>query len=80
MSGAATRYLGPALFGAVVCFAVRLVMGDLRIAVIGVVVFALIFSVLLVLARAMKWPDAPMLNAVVAAVATTVAFLVSHQA
>ena len=78
MSPRVLRHLWPAIAGALVSFTVRYAVGDLQIALIGLVVFALIYVVLVVLARAMRWPDAPMLNAVVATVSTTAAFLASH--
>ena len=68
----------PALAGALVAFLVRLIVGDLSIALIGIVVFGAIYCVLVALSHLMKWPDAPVVYAVIAAVATTFAFLASH--
>ena len=72
------KHFWPGVGGAAVAFLVRLVVGDLGIALIGVVVFAVIYAVLVALSQAMKWPDAPMVYAATAAIATTVAFLISH--
>ncbi|WP_120716054.1 hypothetical protein [Tsuneonella amylolytica] len=78
MSAGLSRHFLPAVAGALVSFAVRLAVGDLEIALVGVVVFFAIYAVLALLTRAMNKPAAPTAFAVISAVATTVAFLVSH--
>ena len=80
MSQGLSRHILPAIAGALVSFAVRLAVGDLEIALIGVVVFLVIYAVLVLLTRAMRKPAAPTAFAIIAAIATTVAFLVSHSA
>ena len=65
----------PGLVGAAVAFTVRLVLGDLTVALIGLLVFAVSYCVIIAISQAMKWPDAPFVYAIIAAVATTVAFL-----
>ncbi|GGD45233.1 hypothetical protein GRI62_10155 [Erythrobacter arachoides] len=71
-------YIWPGVAGAVVTFVVRYVMGDLSVALIGIVVFAVIYAILIVLSRTMRWADAPMVYAGTAAAAASIAFIVSH--
>ena len=78
MSERFANHLWPGLAGAAVAFLIRLIVGDLTIALIGIVVFGIIYSVLIAISHAMKWRDAPLAYAAIAAVATTVAFLASH--
>ena len=72
------RYLVPGIAGALVAFLVRLVFADLATALVGVVVFALVYAVILLLARKLAWQDAPVLYAATAAIAATIAFAVTH--
>ena len=78
MSARFADHFWPALAGAAVAFLVRLILGDLTIALIGVFVFAVSYCVLVAIAHAMKWAHAPFVYAVIAAVATTFAFLAGH--
>ena len=80
MSQGLSHHILPAIAGALVSFAVRLAVGTLEIALIGVVVFLVIYAVLVFLTRAMHKPAAPTVFAIIAAIATTVAFFVNHSA
>ncbi len=74
------RYIIPGIGGAAVSAAVRLVFANAHVALIGLVVFVIVFGALILLGRAMNWPDAPVMNAVVATIATTAAYLLTdHQ-
>ena len=73
-------YLVPGLAGALVAFAVRLIFGDLEIALIGIFAFTAVLAAIVVISRLMKWQDAPMVYAAIAAIAVTVSFLASHTA
>ena len=79
MSGAAsyrvTRYLVPGLGGAAAAFAVRLVFADLSTALVGAAIFGVIYAVVLLLARALGWQDAPLQYAAICAFAVTIAFV-----
>ncbi|RJY09970.1 hypothetical protein [Aurantiacibacter aquimixticola] len=78
MSGSLRAYAMPALAGALIAFLVRLIFGDLQIALIGMVVYTVVLGVLVVLAKALKWQEAPLAYAAISAIAVTVAFLLSH--
>ncbi|RIV85715.1 hypothetical protein [Aurantiacibacter zhengii] len=70
-------YLLPGIGGAAVSGAVRLVFGDTQSALIGLVVFTIVYGALILLGRGMKWDEAPIQHAVVAAIATTAAYLLT---
>ena len=74
------RYLVPGLFGAAISFAIRYIFADLPVALIGLVVFGIVYAVILLFARVLNWHDAPVLYAAVSAVATTMAFLLTRPA
>ena len=74
------RYAIPGIIGAAIAFGIRLIFASLDVAVIGLVVFAIVYGVILLLARALNWQDSPMLYAGVSAVAVTLAFLITRQA
>lgn len=78
MSPPLRRYLFPALCGTAIVFAIRLIFADLSVALIGIVVFAVVLAVVALLARTLRWQEAPVLHAMVAAVAVTIAFLVTE--
>ncbi|WP_120077790.1 hypothetical protein [Aurantiacibacter odishensis] len=76
----ANPYVLPGIGGAIVSAAVRYVFGGTQVALIGLVVFTVVYGALILLGRGMKWDDAPIQHAVVAAIATTAAYLLTdHQ-
>lgn len=72
-----SRYFIPSIGGAAVSAAIRLVFADMQVAVTGLVVFAVVFGVLILLGQAMKWPQAPVKNAIFATFATTAAYTIT---
>ena len=70
-------YLLPGIGGAAVSGAVRLVFDGTESALIGLVVFTVVYGALILLGRGMKWDEAPVQHAVVAAIATTAAYLLT---
>ena len=77
MSTVLGPYLVPGICGALVSAAIRLIFGDLAIALIGLVVFVIVYAAIVLLGRTMRWHDAPVQHAVVATVATTAAYLLT---
>jgi len=75
MNARVGRYAGPALSGAAVVFAIRLLFGGLPIALTGIVVFAVVLGVLALLSRKLNWQEAPVMYSAIAAFAATLAFL-----
>ncbi|MFB0614161.1 hypothetical protein [Aurantiacibacter poecillastricola] len=77
----ASRYFLPGLGGAAVSTAVRLVFANVQVALIGLVVFFVVYGALILLGRGMNWPEQPVRDAIVATIATTAAYvLTDHQA
>ena len=77
MNSALGPYLVPGLCGALVSVLVRLIFGDATIALIGFVVFVIVYATIVLLGRAMRWREAPVQNAVVATVAVTAAYVLT---
>ena len=72
-----SRYLVPGLCGGAVAALVRAIFGGWQDALVGVLVFAIVYGTILLAARAFSWQDAPVLYAAVAAVAVTAAFILT---
>lgn len=80
MNPDANPYFLPGIGGAAVSSAVRYVFGGTQVALIGLVVFTVVYGALILLGRGMKWREAPVQHAIVATIATTVAYLLTdHQ-
>ena len=80
MSPDVNPYFLPGIGGAAVSSAVRFVFGGTQAALIGLVVFTVVYGAVILLGRGMKWDEAPVQHAIVAAIATTVAYLLTdHQ-
>ena len=75
-----SSYLGPAIAGALVAFLVRLIFGDLEVALVGLFAFLVVLGAIVIIARVMKWDEAPMAYAAISAIAVTVSFLLRHSA
>ncbi|MGB3167731.1 MAG: hypothetical protein WBA68_13250 [Alteraurantiacibacter sp.] len=73
-------YLGPAAAGAIVAFLVRLIFGNLQVALVGVFAFLVVLGAIVLIARMMKWEEAPMAYSAIAAIAVTVSFLLRRLA
>lgn len=69
------RYVGPAIAGAGMVFAIRWLFADLATALIGIGVFVVCLVATATLAHVLHWQHAPVHYVVIAIIAATTAFV-----